>query len=238
MNSAERARAICKERKIPITTLEKDCGFSNGYIASLKKDLPGDKLFIVADYLCVDARWLVTGAYQIGSDSYTAAERNIIEKARYLDENGLKTVNYIIDSEIRRMDEIAAERANSANIIPIWRSLQPASAGRGFYLSADEFETILVRKTPETQAAAFAVPVSGDSMEDKYHDGDILLVGREKCLKQGQIGVFVVDGQGYVKMLGDGVLVSLNADYDDIPLTEETRCSGNVIGVLNKDIIV
>ena len=32
MNSVERVKAICKERKIPISRLEKECGFSNGYL--------------------------------------------------------------------------------------------------------------------------------------------------------------------------------------------------------------
>lgn len=37
MNSVERVKAICKERKIPISRLEKDLGFANGYIGQLRK---------------------------------------------------------------------------------------------------------------------------------------------------------------------------------------------------------
>lgn len=37
MNTVERVKAICKERKIPVYKLEKDLGFSNGYISQLKK---------------------------------------------------------------------------------------------------------------------------------------------------------------------------------------------------------
>lgn len=55
MNTVERIISICKERKIPISTLEKSCGFSNGYIAGLKKGfLPDDRLAKVADFLEVD----------------------------------------------------------------------------------------------------------------------------------------------------------------------------------------
>lgn len=47
-------KMICKERRIPISKLEKDCGFSNGYIRSLKKGiLPADRLAKIADYLGV-----------------------------------------------------------------------------------------------------------------------------------------------------------------------------------------
>ena len=37
MTSVERVKNICKERKIPISKLEKELGFSNGYISQLKK---------------------------------------------------------------------------------------------------------------------------------------------------------------------------------------------------------
>ena len=37
MNSVERVRQICKSKKIPISKLEKDLGYSNGYISQLRK---------------------------------------------------------------------------------------------------------------------------------------------------------------------------------------------------------
>ena len=49
MNSVERVRSICKERKIPISKLEKDLGFANGYIAQLRKGVfPADRLSAIA----------------------------------------------------------------------------------------------------------------------------------------------------------------------------------------------
>lgn len=54
MNTVERIKAICKERKIPISRLEKECGFANGYIGQLKKgSIPDDRLQKVASYLDV-----------------------------------------------------------------------------------------------------------------------------------------------------------------------------------------
>lgn len=45
MTSVEIVKNICKERKIPISKLEKDLGFSNGYISQLKKGVfPADRL--------------------------------------------------------------------------------------------------------------------------------------------------------------------------------------------------
>ena len=37
MNSVERVKEICKKNKIPISRLEKDLGYSNGYISQLRK---------------------------------------------------------------------------------------------------------------------------------------------------------------------------------------------------------
>lgn len=62
MNTVERIKKICKDRTIPISKLEKDVGFGNGYIGQLKKGvMPDDRLKIVADYLNVSIVYLVTG---------------------------------------------------------------------------------------------------------------------------------------------------------------------------------
>lgn len=62
MNSVERVKAICKERKIAISKLEKDLGFSNGYIGQLRKGVfPADRLIAIADYLELSVDYLATG---------------------------------------------------------------------------------------------------------------------------------------------------------------------------------
>ena len=65
MTSVERVKTICKERKIPLSRLERECGFANGYIGQLKKGtMPEDRLRKVADYLGVSAEFLATGEEQ------------------------------------------------------------------------------------------------------------------------------------------------------------------------------
>ena len=62
MNSVERVRAICSERRIPISRLERDLGFSNGYIAQLRKGVfPADRLAMIAEYLGLTTDYLLTG---------------------------------------------------------------------------------------------------------------------------------------------------------------------------------
>ena len=60
MNSVERVKAICKERKLPISKLEKDLGFSNGYIGQLRKGtFPAERLIAIAEYLSVSTDYLL-----------------------------------------------------------------------------------------------------------------------------------------------------------------------------------
>lgn len=62
MNTVERVKAICKERNIAISKLEKDCGFGNAYIAGLKKgSIPDDRLKIISEYLNLSVEYLMTG---------------------------------------------------------------------------------------------------------------------------------------------------------------------------------
>lgn len=62
MTSVDRVKTICKERKIPISRLEKDLGFSNGYIGQLRKGvLPDDRLRAIANYLDVTTQYLMLG---------------------------------------------------------------------------------------------------------------------------------------------------------------------------------
>jgi transcriptional regulator with XRE-family HTH domain len=116
-------------------------------------------------------------------------------------------------------------------------SRQSVAAGTGTYLDEDSFESISVRSNDLTRRAEFYVPVSGDSMEPRYHDGDILIVA-DIPVERGEIGIFTLGGSGYVKKLGESELISLNRNYAPIPMDESIICNGKVIGVLEPDWIV
>ena len=62
MDTVELIKSICKERGIPISKLERDCDFSNGYVRRLKEGkVPSDRLLIIAKYLNVSLEFLTTG---------------------------------------------------------------------------------------------------------------------------------------------------------------------------------
>lgn len=71
MNSVERVKAICKERKIPISKMERDLGYANGYIGQLKKSVfPADRLQDISEYLGASAEYLLNGEEKKGGEKY------------------------------------------------------------------------------------------------------------------------------------------------------------------------
>lgn len=109
----------------------------------------------------------------------------------------------------------------------------PVSAGTGIYLDSDYSETIKVAANWKTRQTDFAVKVSGDSMEPRFCNGDIVLV-REQPVKVGETGIFVYEGEGYIKELGEDCLISLNPEYPNIQIEnpDSLFCQGKVIAVL------
>mgnify|MGYP003571356994 CR=1 FL=1 len=164
----------------------------------------------------------------------SSSELELIKKYRGLDDCGRKHIDIVIDHEAERLAQVR-QRPTAAKVIPLRVSLQAASAGTGAYLGPEEFETISVEDNALTRRASFAVPIAGDSMEPDFHDGDIILVEGADDVRIGEIGVFTVDGDGYVKERGEHALLSLNQAYASVPLTNGTWCNGRVIGVLDPD---
>lgn len=126
----------------------------------------------------------------------------------------------------------AAEKRKS--FIFEMNSIHKVSAGTGFDLNdGDIWESIEVVDTPEARKADFSVEIDGDSMEPKFHDGDTVYVKSINAVDVGDIGIFMLNGEGYIKKFGGDRLISLNPNYDDILLHEydEFRCCGRVIGI-------
>ena len=61
MNTVEFLKSILKERHIPMSRIERDLGFANGYIGQLRKGtFPYDRLVKIADYLEVSPDYLAS----------------------------------------------------------------------------------------------------------------------------------------------------------------------------------
>lgn len=112
-------------------------------------------------------------------------------------------------------------------IIPLYPRL--ASAGEGQYIFDDiPFDMVKV-DSKKYKKADYAIQVNGDSMEPTYYDGDTLIVERNAIPEIGKTGIFIVDGMGYVKRMGNGELISDNKAYNNI-VGEYSKCLGKVLG--------
>ncbi len=131
-------------------------------------------------------------------------------------------------------EQVEAEELEEPTI-KIRHSYYKVSAGTGYNLNdGDQWDTIEVPDTPEANKADFALTISGDSMEPVYYDGDIVLVKSQPAIDNGEIGIFIIEDNGYIKKYGGDKLISLNAKYDDIMFSDydpdDIRCMGLVIG--------
>lgn len=108
----------------------------------------------------------------------------------------------------------------------------PASAGSGMYLSDEYKEVIQVKDCYEARTADFVIPIAGDSMEPLYSDGDRVFVKSMPMVEVGEIGIFVINGDAYIKKRGRDRLISLNRKRKDIVFGEGDTivCLGKVIG--------
>lgn len=112
----------------------------------------------------------------------------------------------------------------------------PVSAGPGVYLDDSTCDEISIPDNERTASTDFALRIRGNSMEPKYRDGDILLVEDTDSVEIGELGIFILDGNGYFKKFGGDRLISINSEYGDILLRDyaEAVCCGRVVGKLKR----
>ncbi len=106
------------------------------------------------------------------------------------------------------------------------------SAGLGEELQDyQQWKKVPVIETPESRKANFILTVEGDSMEPTYYENDLVLVREQPDIDDGQIGIFRLNGKGYIKKKIGNRLISLNKKYDDLIIdSEDYRCFGLVLG--------
>lgn len=80
-NSVQYVRGICKERKITISQLEKDCGFANGYLNPKKMSkIPYDRALVIAQYLGISADDILNGSLHEKSPALTKKDERDIAR--------------------------------------------------------------------------------------------------------------------------------------------------------------
>ena len=158
---------------------------------------------------------------------------------RSLDHYKQRTVDALMESMIEN-DLLAFREDCVKTFSHIERDELPASAGTGMPLTDSyEHEYVFLRNSRSVCRADTIIMVSGDSMLPTFRDGDDLLVEYTPEINPGEIGIFIVAGEGFVKEYQSDGLHSHNARYKTIHPTPDDnfRCIGRVLGVVTEDML-
>ncbi len=228
MSFAQKVKEKLSENKMTKAELAKDAGIAYTTLDSmLKRETDTARLatvFRIARALGTSVEELVFDEEEENIDS---EEKRVLKLYSLLDSRGKNTVLSLLEKEadfIKKSDQIT---------LPLF--VAPAAAGKGLPILSEEkeFESFSADEVPE--GADFVLRVSGDSMEPLFSDGDLVFVSAAKEIKNGEIGIFVLNGESLCKMYssreGATSLVSLNPKYEPIFVLEndEMNLMGKVL---------
>lgn len=126
----------------------------------------------------------------------------------------------ILELPLYDFNEIQNELSKN-NLITLPKYEVLASAGLGSYIDVDTpFVECKFKLTEQTRKADHALTISGDSMQPIINDNDTVFIREQPTVDNGEIGIFVYDGEIYCKrLILDGskvILHSENPKYNDI----------------------
>lgn len=100
-------------------------------------------------------------------------------------------------------------------------------------------KNVYVRACRDAANADEIHKVNGHSMEPEYTHGSLVYVKRTTEIKEGEIGIFLVDGATYIKMYTADGLKSLNREYPMMRRSEygEIKLIGKVLGPVDPDAV-
>ena len=165
-------------------------------------------------------------------------EYDLITKFRKLDPHSKSIVSTVCDMELERNYTHMDNTNSEIKVIPCYYS--PAAAGYGNPVDGVDYYNISSDKYIIPNSADYAVLIHGNSMYPYIKDGSTVFVSRNSPVKNGDVGIFCVDGLMYCKLmfLDDNhnlSLISANPELSDanIYISSDSnisvRCYGKVI---------
>lgn len=234
---------------VPYTTIDTfyKKGYENTRLSTVRK--LAEALDVSMDYLLLDD---ITDEHYGKTNGFTVSflEQTHLKKYRSLDRYGREAVDSVLDVAWRRCEEErnrelrelrdrtgAGEEPPSVVLLPQPYTQVAAAEGSGAFLLDDSQELIAVTMNEYTKQADLILKVVGRSMEPEIGDGSRVLVRVQPSVNAGEIGVFILDGQGYLKQYEKDRLVSLNPDIKDVYIGDfqKAECYGKFISVLDPE---
>ena len=233
MSFAGKVKELLKKNGMTKAELAKDAGIAYTTLDSmLKRETDTERLavaFRIAKALGTSVEELV---FEDGEKTgVSPEEERILKLFSLLDSRGKDTVLSLLEKE-------ADNSRGAIRRLPLYEA--PAAAGAALPVLTEECGTIEGSAEEIPAEASFAIRISGDSMEPLLSDGDLVFVEKTKELQNGQIGIFLLNGESLCKRLGEmegtRVLISVNPAYSPIPILEsdDLRLVGRVIAPKNE----
>lgn len=120
-----------------------------------------------------------------------------------LNQQGLKKLQDYREDLIASGRYLPEQKFSEPNLVEMPVSILPASAGTGAFLEDEQFEKMTFPADTVPEQADFGVYVSGDSMEPRYHHGQIVWIQQCSTLNPGDVGLFLYDENGYIKLYSE-----------------------------------
>ena len=166
----------------------------------------------------------------------TEEERHLLELYSSLEVGDREVVIWQMEAIHDRRAALRAEKAafmvSPPKVVRLFRNDLGAAAGFSAPIGETQGDQVILLADRETEQADEIITVCGNSMEPTFSDGDQVLVQHTKDLRFGEIGIFLVDNEGYIKEYQADGLHSHNPAYKTMIFRDDqmVRCLGRVIG--------
>lgn len=142
---------------------------------------------------------------------------------------------FLVLCQILGITDIYTTFVRFERLIPL--RMMSVAAGTGELVGDTDIVSTYIETT--NGLADYALRLNGDSMYPLYRNHEIVLVQNTQIVRDGDIGIFYVDGFQYCKKI-DTVgkrLVSINPLYDSIDISHSDcfRVLGKVVGIFDRD---
>ncbi len=216
---------------------------SSGIFSTWKKrqtDPPAKYIVSICEVLDVSPYYLLTGEedpkdnFQKLTNDQLSLLHSFNNLSHDMQQRLIGRAELLVEQQKER-ERISAAEKKRIRMITLPYSDYKVSAGVGYLLEDyDSWDKIKIPETPLSLRADFVLTIQGDSMEPLYHDGDNVLVKQQTTVERGQIGIFIVENNGFIKKFGGDRLISLNDAYEDILfkdcVPDSVYCVGLVLG--------
>lgn len=169
------------------------------------------------------------------TDTLQPRERRLLDGYRALGPGK----QYTLEKTLETLS--AVQRIENRKLCRLLYFSRPLAAGTADPTEFEqEAESFYLYASPDAERADYVFKTGGDSMEPRFHNGDLVLVQRLRggeSLRYGEIGAFSVGNEIYIKQYEADGLHSLNRKYDVLRFTGDERVFliGRVLRILRQE---